>query len=116
MAHEPTLIIQLPRGGAVDRQLTEQQPQSVASGEVVIERQREPSTSGEVVMSVPSPEALAREADEVRSVIQQAGTGAEPLVLEVEGAEELREDELAAVLEAAGHSSRAVMLRIVRDV
>jgi hypothetical protein len=37
MANQPRLIIQLPRGGAVDRQLSAQAPQSVASGEVVVE-------------------------------------------------------------------------------
>jgi hypothetical protein len=75
----------------------------------------EPLAAGEVVLSVPSPEALAREAGEVRRVISQAGTGDEPLVLVVEAAEELREEELAPVLEAAGHTSRAVILRIIRD-
>ena len=72
-------------------------------------------TAGEVVLSVPSPEGLAREAGELRRVIARAGTGVEPLVLVVEAAEELREDELAAILEAAGHTSRAVILRIMRD-
>jgi hypothetical protein len=122
MAHQPRLIIQLPRGGAVDRQLSAQAPPSVASGEVVInagptdaEGHLEPPAAGEVVLSVPSPEALAREAGEVRRVIAGAGTGVEPLVVEVEAAEELREDELAAVLEAAGHASRAVILRIIGD-
>jgi hypothetical protein len=70
---------------------------------------------GEVVLSVPSPEALAREAAEVRRVIAHAGTGVEPLVLVVEAAEELRDEELAPVLEAAGHTSRAVILRIIRN-
>jgi hypothetical protein len=122
MAHEPTLIIQLTPGGAVDRQLTEQAPQSVASGEVVVDRgpidaegNLEPPSAGEVVLSVPSPEGLAREAGEVRRVIARAGTGVEPLVVVVEAAEELREDELAPILEAAGHTPRAVILRIMRD-
>jgi hypothetical protein len=33
----------------------------------------------------------------------------------VEAAEELREEELAAVVEAAGHTSRPVLLRVMRD-
>jgi hypothetical protein len=70
---------------------------------------------GEVVLSVPSPETLARERDEVRRVIVCAGKGAEPLVVLVEAAEELREDELAGVLDAAQGSSRPVILRIIRD-
>ena len=64
---------------------------------------------------MPSPEGLARDAGEVRRVIAQAGTGAEPLVVEVEAAEELREEEVAPLLEAAGHASRPVILRIIRN-
>jgi len=39
----------------------------------------------------------------------------EPLVIVVEAAEELRTVELDAVLDAAQHTSRAVILRIIRD-
>jgi hypothetical protein len=122
VASQPRLIIQLPRGGSVDRQLSAHAPQSVASGEVALdagptdaEGALEPPAAGQVVLSVPSPEALARQAGEVRQVIARAGTGVEPLVVLVEAAEELREHELAAILEAAGHSSRPVILRIIRD-
>ena len=75
----------------------------------------EPSPIGEVVASLPSPEALRREADELRRAIGQAGPGSEPVVIVVEVAEELREDELDAALEAASHASRAVILRVMRD-
>ena len=122
MPNEPRLIIQLPRGGAIDRQLSARPPPSVASGEAVVdagptddEGDLEPPAAGKVVLSVPSPEALAREAGEVRRVIAQAGTGVEPLVVLVEAAEELRDDELAAILDAAGHASRGVILRILRN-
>jgi hypothetical protein len=122
MAHQPRLIIQAPRGGAVDRQLSARAPRSVASGEVVVEvgptdarGHLEPPAAGQVVLSVPSPEALAREPGEVRRTIAGAGTGTQPLVVVVEAAEELREDKLAVVLEAAGHTSRGVILRIIRD-
>ena len=122
MADQPRLIIELPSGGAVDRQLRAQALASLASGEVVVEDgptdaggALEASTAGQVVLSVPSPESLRREAAEVRRVIAHAGTGVEPLVVVVEAAEELREEELTAVLEAATHTSRAVILRIVRD-
>jgi hypothetical protein len=122
VADQPTLIIELPSGGAVDRQLRAQALPSLASGEVVVEGgptdadgALEASTAGQVVLSYPSPESLRREAAEVRRVIAGAGTGVEPLVVVVEAAEELREEELAAVLQAATHTSRAVILRIVRD-
>jgi hypothetical protein len=97
VAYEPRLIIQLPRGGAVERQLGAQPPGSVKTGEVVVETgatdaegHLEAPAAGQVVLSVPSPEALEREAEEVRRVVGQAGTGVEPLVILVEAAEELR--------------------------
>ena len=122
MAVEPELIVQFPGGGALDRQLSEQPPRSVADGRVVLdvgptdaEGNLEPPDTGHVVLSVPSPEGLARETDEVRRVIEHAGAGVEPLVVVVEAAEELRDDELAAVVDAAGHSPRPVILRVLRE-
>jgi len=122
MVHQPRLIIQVARGGSVERQLSESPPQAIAGGEVVVEAgyttadgHLEPPEAGQVVLSVPSPESLAREADEVRRVIARAGTGVEPLVVVVEAAEELRDDELAAVVNATDHASRPVILRVLRD-
>ncbi len=122
MDYEPRLIIEVPGGTAVDRQLSAKALKSVASGEVVVEvgptdaeGHLEAPAAGQIVLSLPSPEALERQADEVRRVIGQAGTGIEPLVVVVEAAEELRENELAAVVDAAGHTSRAVILRIIRE-
>jgi pyruvate-formate lyase-activating enzyme len=122
MVDTPRLIVQLPRGSEVERQLSANAPPSVASGEVVVtvlasdeHGHLEPPDAGEVVLSVPSPETLAREAAEVRRVIALAGSGDEALVIVVEVAEELREDELAAVLDAAGHTARGVILRVMRD-
>ncbi len=116
------MILQIPRDSEVDRQLREEPPAAVAGGEVLVEigatdeeGNLEPPLGGEVVLSVPSPETLAREAAEVRRVIARAGTGDEPLVVVVEAAEELRDDELAPVLEAAGHTSRPVILRVIRN-
>jgi hypothetical protein len=75
----------------------------------------EPSAGGEVVISFPSPEALAREADEVRRVISHVGRGIEPVVVVVQAADELRDDEVTVVLSAAQHSSRPVILRVIRN-
>ena len=122
MAHQPRLIIQVARGSAVERQLTTSPPEALSGGEIVVETgyttadgHLEPSDAGAVVLSVPSPEALSREADEVRRVIARAGTGVEPLVVVVEAAEELRDDELAALLDATGNAPRPVLLRVMRD-
>jgi hypothetical protein len=118
MAADPSLIVEVPSGGAVDRQLQRDTP----PGEVALvplpadEAGRlEAPGAGQVVMSLLSPEALVRERDELVRVIDEAGTGDEPLVIVVEAAEELREDELAAILEPARRSRRSVILRIVGD-
>ena len=122
MAHQPRLIVQVARGGAVAQQLNAEAPPGVAAGEVVVEvgpadahGHLEPPSAGKVVVSVPSPETLVREAAEVRRAITGAGTGVEPLVVVVEAAEELRDDELTAILDAAAHAPRPVILRILRD-
>jgi hypothetical protein len=119
---QPSLIVQIPRGGAINRQLEADALPSMDSGKVVVEvgptdaeGNLEASVAGQVVLSLPSPEALKREAGQVRRVIAHAGTGIEPLIVEVEAAEELRENELEALLDATRHASRTVILRIVRD-
>ena len=120
MAADVELIIQLPRDSAVDRYLLQDPPPSVASGRAVIERLPAgadgrilPPAAGEVVLSVLSPEALAREAEQVRQVIKGAPADGEPLVVLVQAAEYLRDDELAAVMEAASHTRRPVLLRVL---
>ena len=122
MAREPALIVQVPRGSAVERRLREDPPTVVAGGEVTVqtsatdpEGNLEASAAGEVVLSVPSPEALVRARDEVRRVIARAGTGVEPLLIVVEAAEELRDEELAPTVEAARHTPRPVILRVIRN-
>lgn len=75
----------------------------------------DPPDAGEVVLTVPSPESLAREPDAVRRAIRLAGHGAAPLVIVVDAAEEVRDEELASALEAAEHSDRPVIVRIIRD-
>jgi hypothetical protein len=59
-----------------------------------------------------SPEALRREAEQVRREVLEAGSD-EPPVVVVEVAEELREDELAVVVQAADLAKRAVLLCIL---
>jgi hypothetical protein len=116
------LIIQVPRGSAVQRQLSEQPPDLLVGDDVLVEvgevddeGNLEASAADEVVMSVPAPESLSREADEVHRVIAEAGTGTAPLIVVVEAAEELTDEEVSTVLKAAGHTSRPVILRIVRN-
>ena len=74
-----------------------------------------PPEASEIVLSVLSPEALTREPDEVRDVIERAPDRHKPLVIVVEAAEELREDELAVVLDAAARAQRRVILRVMTD-
>ena len=110
MAHQPKLIIQVARDSAVQRQLGANPPHGLAEGEVVVETGYTTADG-----HLEPPEALAREADEVGRVIAHAGTEVQPLVVVVEAAQELRDDELAAVLEATTHAPRPVILRVLRD-
>ena len=120
MAEQPTLIIQVPRGSAVQRQLQAAPPPAIRGHEVVIQTAATDdegnleALSGEMVLSVLAPEELARHADEVQRVLRQAGTGTAPLVIVVEAAEELQDHQVTPVLEAAQHAPRPVILRIIR--
>jgi Na+-transporting methylmalonyl-CoA/oxaloacetate decarboxylase gamma subunit len=122
MISEASLIVQLPRDSAVDRRLRADPPPSVTSGRVALEHlagdaegRLGPPETGQVVMSVLSPEALIRERQQVRDVVRRAAGTDEPLMIIVQAAEELREDELAAVLAAAAHTHRRVILRVMAD-
>ena len=75
----------------------------------------QPPTAGTVVLSLPSPEGPLRERDELRRTIAQAGDVDEPLIVLLEAASELREDELRAAVDAADRTERAVMLVVLRD-
>src|SRR5215831_21231343 len=121
MTSDVVVIVQLPRGSAVDWYLRTYPPPSVTSGQVRVKTltaepdgRLGPPEAGEVVMSVLSPEAL-RDQQQVRDVIQQAPDDAGPLVIIVEAAEELREDELAVVVDAAARAGRSVILRVVAN-
>jgi hypothetical protein len=116
MATNPRLILQIPAGGPLDDQLTENPPRGI-----VIERGLndeegvlDAPLAGQVVLSVP-PEALRRQADDVRQVIDGAGTSTEPIVVVIEAAELLREDELEVVAAAAERAPRPVILRVIRN-
>ena len=120
MTSDAVVIVQLPRGSAVDQYLRTYPPPSVASGRVVLDQMAAepdgrlgPTETGEVVMSVLSPEALTRDQQQVQDVIRHAAAGAGPLVIIVQAAEELREDELAVVLDAAVRARRDVVVRVM---
>jgi hypothetical protein len=122
MTENVALIIQLPAGSAVDRQLEADPPPSAASDRVVIEPLPadaegtiQPPVAGRVVLSFLSPEDLRREADKVRQEIRSYDSS-EPPVVVIEVAEELREDELAALLQAADEASRTVILCILGSI
>jgi hypothetical protein len=117
-----TLIVQIPAGGAADRQLRADPPPSLSGAGVVVERGPtdaegvlEPPIAGQVVLSLPSPEALRRDPAIVRDAIDGAGTSTEPIVVVIEAADELRDEELAAVVTAADRAPRPVILRVIRD-
>jgi hypothetical protein len=122
MRIEPSLILQVPRDGGAARRLRADPPMSVANGHVVVEHfplddggRLEAPEAGEVILSVLSPEALRREPQRVRDAVRQAADSDQPPVLIVEAAEELREDELAVVLDAADRAHRIVIMRVMEN-
>jgi hypothetical protein len=117
-----TVILQVPLDGAAHRRLRESPPGVVSDGEVIVEAlagdaygRLDPPTAGQIVLSVPSPETLAREAADVPRAIAGAGSAPEPVVVVVEAAEELRDDELAAVLDGARRTERPVIVRVLAE-
>jgi hypothetical protein len=124
MPHEPSLIVRVRQGSRVERQLRDDPPALVQAGSVSLDPVTAPSSGsgvieppspGQVVYALPSPEGLVRERDELRHAISGAPHGPEPLVIVIEAANALREDELEAAVHAADTSSRAVILTILRD-
>jgi hypothetical protein len=122
MADEANLILQLARDSVVDRNLSVDPPLSLVSGRVVLDyiapgelARLGLTQAGEVIMSVLSPEALARESQQIRDVIRQAPATDQPLVIVVQAAEQLREDELGVVADAAARAHRLVILRVMMD-
>jgi hypothetical protein len=122
MTDQANLIVQLAPDCALDQNLLADPPASLSSGRVVLDHvaagedgRLGPPEAGEIILSVLSPEALRREPELVRDVIRRAPAAGEPPVIIVETAEELREDELGVVADAADRSHRTVILRVLSD-
>ena len=123
MDNAAELIIQLPRGSSVDVHLREEPPGALTDGRVVLEHltagadgKLPPPAAGEIVLTVGSPEALRREPVEILRVVTDAAQDGDPLIVLVEGAGYLRDDEIDAVLDAAAATKRILILRIVQGV
>jgi hypothetical protein len=120
MAKAPALIIQVPRGSAIERQLNDERPASLRADDVVLQtgptdgRGVLEEMAGEVVLALPDPEELRRHAAELRHVLDQAGPGTAPLTVVIDAGEELLEEEAAPLVAAARAARRPVILRIVR--
>ena len=120
MTEQPTLIIQVPSGSAIERQLRDRPPPALKTDEVIVQtgptdaRGVLEEMDGDVVLAVPGPQELARRAAELKRVLDHAGLGTAPLVVVVQAGEELREDEAAPLVEAARAARRPVILRIIR--
>jgi hypothetical protein len=117
-----TLVLQLPIDGALDLALRADPPPSVADGTVALDAapaddrgRLERPAGGEVVLALPSPEGILRQADDVRRALGLAGAGGQPLVVEIQAASELREEELAPLVAAARRADRPVIVRVLGD-
>lgn len=123
MDNEAEVIIQLPRDSSIDANLRQDPPASLTDRRVVLEHltagpdgKLTPPETGEILLTVPSPEALRRHADELLELATDAEEDSGPLVVVIEGAEYLRENELAAALDAAAASKRVLIVCILQGV
>jgi hypothetical protein len=120
MAEEPALIIQVPRGSAIERQLHDRRPASLTADDVLVQtgptdaRGVLEEMGGEVVLGLAAPEELARQAAEVARVLDRAGSGQAPLVVVVQAGEELLDEQATPIVDAARRARRPVILRIIR--
>jgi hypothetical protein len=120
MTNDPALIVEFPTASTLDQNLRRDPPAALGRGEVVLVRLDVDGSGrlaappiGEVLLSVPSPETLPREPDELRRVIDGAPRGDEPLIILVEEAESLRDEELSPILDAAKRARRSVIMRVL---
>jgi hypothetical protein len=120
MADEVKLIIQVPHGSSIDLFLKADPPAAIADVRVIVEHlgagedgKLLPPEAGEVVLGVPSPETFRREPEQVTAAISAAAEDGPPLVILVDGAESLRDDEVGIILDAAAQTDRIVILRIL---
>ena len=114
----PALIVRVPRDSKVERQLRSAPPAEPIALDVAIAEpsgRLEPPAEGTVLYALPSPEGLVRERDEIHRAIAAAGSVEDPLIILLEAASELRDDELGAAIEAAGRTARPVMLVVLGD-
>jgi hypothetical protein len=114
------LIIQVPAGSLLDTQLSKLPPPSAADRRVVIEPVQpgadgriEAPEAGRVVLSFLSPEDLRRESDQINREFS-LNIGSEPPVVVIQVAEELREDQLVILLQAAEQAKRPVILCVLQ--
>jgi hypothetical protein len=116
---DPALILELPAGSALERTLRRDPPDWFGPDVVVVgieadQEGRIPAPlAGQVVLTVPSPEALPRQAGEIQRVIDGEPDESEPAIVIVEEAEFLRAEEMAPVLEASRRTRRSVILRVI---
>lgn len=115
----PALIIELPAGSALERSLRAGPPDWFGADVLVagIEADQEgripAPQAGQVVLTVPAPEALTGQADELRRVIDGEPDESKPAIVIIGVAESLRAEEMAPVLEASRRTRRSVIVRVI---
>ena len=117
-----SVIVQVPEGGRLERELRNgllgegARDTVLAPVRPVSPGRLDPPDAANTVFSTSSPEGLVREREELARAVAAERSSARPVAILVEGAEELREDELAAVREAADHAHSDVILVLLREI
>lgn len=121
MPKDQPVILLVPEGSDAHRTLRDEPPPSVAGGAVVVDPippiggsgRIDPPTTGRVVFSLPSPEVLLRDADDVRRAVDLAPAGPEPTVVVLEAADTLREEHLALLVEAGARAPGPLVVAVL---
>ena len=115
------VVVLVPSGSRPHHALRDDPPPSVAGGAVVVSpvtpvgttSRIEPPDSGHVVFSLPSPDVLLRDADDVRRAVDLAPHGPGPVVVVLEAADELREEHLALLVEAGARAPSPLVVALL---
>jgi len=117
MQDRSPLVVRVEASSAVARQLQDEPPAAVDSGDLVVEffERPTPPKPMPVVMQVPSPEDLASRQDQLIAAVLAAGEGDEPLVINVDSADRLGDDAIEAALAINDSTMRSVILTVLDD-
>jgi hypothetical protein len=125
MTGRPYVVIRVYDGGRIAKQLREDPPSAIKEGQVAVEPVRDEDdndgSAGQVVppgtgggaFVIRTLDALMAQRIEVREKVADAGGRGEPFHITVESADEIRNEHVEMLLEAAENVGQVVIIRVL---